>query len=121
MTVIYQTTFVKIGEFAPDAIAENMLITFKQGAPADLENYCFIHNHGELTADVQVGDVLEISGIEYPVTAVGDVANVNLRELGHVTWRFDGATEAEYPGTIHVSGLIPSAVEINAVLKIKRN
>ncbi|MCI7352962.1 MAG: PTS glucitol/sorbitol transporter subunit IIA [[Actinobacillus] rossii] len=120
MTIIYQTEFTKVGAFARDALAENMLITFKQGAPADLEDYCFIHSHGELISDLQVGDIAEFDGVAYPVTAVGDVASFNLKELGHVTWRFDGATTAEYPGTIHVLGEIPSAVKENSVLKIKR-
>jgi hypothetical protein len=31
------------------------------------------------------------------VTAVGDVAEQNLRELGHITLRFDGHREAEFP------------------------
>ncbi|TDQ57660.1 PTS system D-sorbitol-specific IIA component (Gut family) [Mesocricetibacter intestinalis] len=120
MSIIYQTTFSKIGEFAPDALTENMLITFKQGAPADLEDYCFIHSHGELTADIQAGDILDIDGICYPITAVGEVASFNLKELGHVTWRFDAAAEAEYPGTIHVKGDTPNKIKVGSVLSIKR-
>ncbi|MDY4281424.1 MAG: PTS glucitol/sorbitol transporter subunit IIA [[Pasteurella] mairii] len=120
MTIIYETEFTKVGDFARDALTENMLIIFKQGAPADLEDYCFIHSHGELTTALQVGDIAEFDGVAYPITAIGDVASVNLKELGHVTWRFDGATTAEYPGTIHILGEIPSAVKENSVLKIKR-
>ncbi|MGQ7143097.1 PTS glucitol/sorbitol transporter subunit IIA, partial [Escherichia sp. SS-MK2] len=26
-----------------DALSDQMLITFREGAPADLEEYCFIH------------------------------------------------------------------------------
>lgn len=121
MMIIYQTTFSKVGNFARDALEENMLITFKQGAPADLEDYCFIHHHGELSTDIQIGNVLEIDGIDYPITAVGEVASFNLKELGHVTWRFDGAVDAEYPGTIHVIGNIPIGIDVGSILKIKRN
>lgn len=120
MTVIYQTAFTHIGDFAREALKENMLITFKQGAPADLVDYCFIHSHGELNTDVRAGDVLDIDGSDYPITAVGEVASFNLKELGHVTFRFDGAMRAEFPGTIHVIGTIPSAVDLGSVLKIKR-
>lgn len=121
MSIIYQTEFTKIGTFAADALEDNMLITFKQGAPADLEDYCFIHNPQPLVADLQVGNVVELNGVAYPITAVGDVASMNLRELGHVTWRFDSATQAEYPGTVHLSGSTPSAVQIGSVLVIKRS
>jgi PTS system glucitol/sorbitol-specific IIA component len=120
-TIIYQTVVTKIGQFARDALAENMLITFKQGAPQDLEDFCFIHQHGELSTDVQPGDVLQINEQDFPITAVGSVASFNLKELGHVTFRFDAATEAEYPGTIHLIGDVPATLDVNSVLKIKRN
>lgn len=51
------------------------------------------------------------------MTAVGDVAEQNLRELGHITLRFDGQTAAEYPGTVHVAGPVPQAVAAGCVLK----
>jgi len=51
------------------------------------------------------------------VTAVGDVAEQNLRELGHITLRFDGQPQAEYPGTVHVDGPVPQAVTPGCTLK----
>ncbi|QPB42271.1 PTS glucitol/sorbitol transporter subunit IIA [Rodentibacter haemolyticus] len=121
MTVIYQTKFTKIGKFARESLAENMLITFKQGAPADLEDYCFIHSHGELQTDIQVGYMLQIDNKNFQITAIGQVASINLKELGHVTWRFDGANIAEYPGTIHVKGNIPTNITENTILSIIKN
>ena len=103
MTVIYQTTITHIGASAAMALDEQMLITFREGAPADIEEYCFIHNHGELSGA--------------PVTAVGDVAEQNLRELGHITLRFDGHREAEFPGTVHVAGPVPEGIAAGCVLK----
>lgn len=52
-----------------------------------------------------------------PVTAVGEVAEQNLRELGHITLRFDGHREAEFPGTVHVAGPVPDAIAPGCVLK----
>ncbi|EHB1432579.1 PTS glucitol/sorbitol transporter subunit IIA, partial [Salmonella enterica subsp. enterica serovar Infantis] len=49
MSVIYQTTITRIGQSAKEALGEQMLITFREGAPADIEEFCFIHCHGELT------------------------------------------------------------------------
>ncbi|CAM3886368.1 MULTISPECIES: PTS glucitol/sorbitol transporter subunit IIA [Avibacterium] len=121
MTTIYQTTFTKIGQFAPEALTENMLIIFKQDVPADLEDYCFLHQHGELLAEVCRGDVLMINNKSFEITAVGDVANFNLKELGHVTFRFDGAITAEYPGTIHLKGDVPVEINVNDVLTIIKN
>ncbi|MFC0322477.1 PTS glucitol/sorbitol transporter subunit IIA [Gallibacterium melopsittaci] len=121
MTLLYQTTFKKIGRFAREALEENMLITFKEGAPADLEDYCFIHSHGELQDDVNVGDIVKIDQTEFIVTAVGEVASFNLKQLGHITFRFDSAAQAEYPGTIHLQGEVPQQIDVNSVLTIIRN
>ena len=55
MTVIYQTTITRIGQSAPDALCDQMLITFREGAPADIEEFCFIHCHGELNGSLQAG------------------------------------------------------------------
>lgn len=89
MTVIYQTTITRIGQSAADALSDQMLITFREGAPADIEEFCFIHCHGELNGELKAGSQLQLGEARYAVTAVGDVAEQNLRELGHITLRFD--------------------------------
>lgn len=103
MTVIYQTTITRIGASATDALSDQMLITFREGAPADLEEYCFIHCHGELKGALHPGLQFTLGQHRYPVTAVGSVAEDNLRELGHVTLRFDGLCN-------QVNHLIPTRV-----------
>ncbi len=55
-----------------------MLITFREGAPADLEEYCFIHCHGELKGALHPGLQFTLGQHRYPVTAVGSVAEDNL-------------------------------------------
>lgn len=55
MTVIYQTTITRIGQSAADALSDQMLITFREGAPADIEEFCFIHCHGELNGKLKAG------------------------------------------------------------------
>ena len=117
MTVIYQTTITRIGASATMALEEQMLITFREGAPADIEEYCFIHNHGEFSGALAPGAELQLGEQRFPVTAVGAVAEQNLRELGHITLRFDGHSEAEFPGTVHVSGPVPDAIAPGCILK----
>ncbi len=46
MHTIFHTTITQIGGCARDALLDNMLITFREGAPADIEEFCFIHCHG---------------------------------------------------------------------------
>lgn len=92
---------------------------FLTGAPADLEEYCFIHCHGELKGALHPGLQFSLGQHRYPVTAVGSVAEDNLRELGHVTLRFDGLNEAEFPGTVHVAGPVPDDIAPGSVLKFE--
>lgn len=120
MEMIYCTKFINIGDIARESLAEKMLITFKDNVPAELADYCFIHCHGKLSQPIQVGDIVEFDGVDYPITAVGEVANENFSTLGHVTWWFDGAEQAQYPGSVHLAGSVPMNLNVNSVLKIKR-
>ena len=117
MTVIYQTPITRMGQGAAEALRDQMLMTFREGAPADMEEFCFIHGHGEMKGELKAGSQLELGETRYAVTAVGDVAEQNLRELGHITLRFDGQPQAEYPGTVHVDGPVPQAVTPGCTLK----
>jgi PTS system glucitol/sorbitol-specific IIA component len=40
----------------------------------------------------------------YTVTAVGELANRNLKNIGHVCLKFDARTSPELPGDIHLEG-----------------
>ncbi|MBV8041981.1 PTS glucitol/sorbitol transporter subunit IIA [Pluralibacter sp.] len=117
MTVIYQTTITHIGASARQALDDQMLITFREGAPADIEEFCFLHCHGDLVGSLRVASALKLGGQCYPVTAVGDVAEQNLRELGHITVRFDGQSTPEFPGTVHVRGPVPEDIAPGCELK----
>jgi PTS system D-sorbitol-specific IIA component, Gut family (TC 4.A.4.1.1) len=117
MTVIYQTTITRTRPERRRGPERQDADTFREGAPADIEEFCFIHCHGELKGELKVGNQLELCDMHYAVTAVGDVAEQNLRELGHITLRFDGQSQAEYPGTVHVAGPVPQAVIPGCTLK----
>ena len=54
MTMLYQTQVTKIGEFAAEALDDNMMILFDDNAPADVADYCYIHPHAALLDDIKV-------------------------------------------------------------------
>ncbi|OCG26077.1 PTS glucitol/sorbitol transporter subunit IIA [Gilliamella sp. wkB108] len=116
--VIYHSKINQIGEFAQEALADGMLILFKEGAPSDLADYCFIHSHDDLKHEIQIGQTLQLGKHVFNITSVGDVANVNFRELGHITLRFDGNHQAELPGTVHVEGEQPTQLFVGDEIKI---
>ncbi|WP_416414239.1 PTS glucitol/sorbitol transporter subunit IIA [Pantoea sp. App145] len=113
MKTIYESTFIAIGKSAAEALDDNFLITFGEGAPNDIAEYCFIHrsdiNPGE---NFSAGALITLGEHQYPITAVGDVARENLRDLGHITLRFDGSSSPEFPGTIHVIGKPPAVIHV---------
>lgn len=117
MSIIWHTTITRIGLSAADALSDQMLILFREGVPADIEAFCFIHCHGKLRGALLPGAQLELGQARYLVTAVGAVAQQNLRELGHITLRFDGRTTASYPGMVHVAGTVPQSVAPGCVVK----
>jgi len=112
MKTVYESTFISVGSCASESLEDDFIITFGEGAPKEVADYCFIHRT-EVNEGVAFGpgSILTIGEKEYPVTAVGDVARENLRDLGHVTVRFDGAVQAEFPGTVHVAGRPPASIE----------
>lgn len=112
MKTIYESTFVAVGACASESLDDNFIITFGEGAPKDVADYCFIHRTEVNEAgSIDAGSVMSIGEQEYPVTAVGSVARENLRDLGHITVRFDGAGQAEFPGTVHVAGCAPASIK----------
>lgn len=111
--VIYHSKVKQIGDFAKEALADGMLILFKEGAPSDLADYCFIHSHDELRQNLEIGQCIQLGKHTYRITSVGEVATTNFKELGHVTLRFDGNREAELPGSVHVTDEIPNQLNID--------
>ncbi|MFC1234378.1 MULTISPECIES: PTS glucitol/sorbitol transporter subunit IIA [unclassified Vibrio] len=104
---LYNISIIKVGECALEALSEDMLILFNESVPEDAAEYCFIHNHDTLKGDIAVGGKVDIDGVNYPITAVGDAVNQNLGNLGHITLRFDGANTADFIGSLHLSGAQP--------------
>lgn len=107
----YRTTILSIGQYAQEALADNMMVLFGEDAPEDIKEYCFVHSQDRLKSELDLNSTLLIGDCAYIVTSVGNVANHNLRELGHVTLKFDGQKTPELPGTIHLIGPeVPSVV-----------
>ncbi|MGU0056394.1 PTS glucitol/sorbitol transporter subunit IIA [Enterobacter hormaechei] len=116
MTVIYQTTITRIGQSAADALSDQMLITFREGAPADIEEFCFIHCHGELNGELKAGSELQLGEARYAVTAVGDVAEQTCASWAHHL-AFPRPAAGGISRTVHVVGPVPQAVTPGCTLK----
>ena len=59
-----------------------------------------------------------IDGQEYKITCVGYEAPITLKGLGHCTFNFSGAKEAELPGTIYCEAKPMPEIGIGSVIRI---
>jgi PTS system glucitol/sorbitol-specific IIA component len=96
----YATTVTAVGEQVPQFAGQGLLIWFAEGAPEELHFFAVLHRPTVTTGGVQAGDVVRIDDKVFRVTAVGEVANDNMVNLGHMDLKTNGATEAPLPGDI---------------------
>lgn len=98
----YSTKIIDIGTEAADMIEAGFFILFGEKVPDELKNYCYIIEVQPITKDIIPGKTIVLGDIQALITSVGNEVVTNLKNLGHVTVKFDGSTVAELPGTIYV-------------------
>jgi glucitol/sorbitol PTS system EIIA component len=116
MEPIYLTEVKEIGPEVAEFLEAGLLILFQTGAPPELAEIAVLHEPASRREDPpEPGDVLEIEGHEFRITAIGYKAWQNVQELGHAVFKFDGSPEAELPGQIHLEG--PGAENLGEVVR----
>lgn len=116
---MYKTVVKAIGAESHLFKDENMLILFGLNAPEELRDYCYNIEVTPVTEDINVGQVLVIGTNRYKITAVGDVVVKNLSDLGHITIKFDSATAADLPGTLHVESGVYPIIDLETSISIE--
>jgi PTS system glucitol/sorbitol-specific IIA component len=96
----YATTVTAVGEQVAEFVSSGLLIWFAEGAPEELHFFSVLHRPTVTAGGVRPGDLVRIDDKEFRVTAVGEVANDNMVNLGHMDLKANGATEAPLPGDI---------------------
>ncbi len=122
MATIYLTEITEIGPEVPEFIEVGYLILFQAGAPPELAEMSVLHEPESPRDDPpETGDILAIGDKELRITAVGERAWNNVRELGHVVFKFNGLDETELPGEIYVEETdgLGELVQPGARLEIK--
>jgi len=114
----YKTVVTFIGKNVDEMMKNNLLILFDNNAPEELKTFCILHSKSELEKEVKVHDRLLIDNQVYTITAVGDVANKNLKDLGHVVLNFNGSTNPELPGYIHLAPCLMNKIKAGTKLEI---
>jgi PTS system glucitol/sorbitol-specific IIA component len=96
----YATTVTAVGEQVAEFVGQGILIWFAEGAPEELHFFTVLHRPTVTTGGVRPGDLVRIDDTAFRVTAVGEVANDNMVNLGHMDLKANGAAEAPLPGDI---------------------
>jgi PTS system glucitol/sorbitol-specific IIA component len=120
MTALYQSTVTEIGELVPAFIAEGMLVFFGEGAPEELRDFCIMHEVSHKQDQVMVGDFFAIDDHEFEILAVGDVANENLMNLGHLNLKANGNNQADLPGDVCIAEVELPEIRVGAHFGITR-
>lgn len=117
--MVYETEIVDFGSSAEMFKAENMMILFGDNAPDDLADYSYIIKIHSVNGKIEPGMVVSFNEESYEITAVGGVVEKNLGDLGHITLKFDGAREAELPGTLYLENKELPDVEVGTTISIQ--
>lgn len=93
---------VAIGSGVEEFRVARILVFFGSGAPEELAEFSILHEPSVNLATVAPGDSVRLGAETFDVLAVGDVANQNLANLGHLVLKANGLTEPEMLGDVCV-------------------
>lgn len=98
----YSATVTKIGPYVSEFVDHNILVFFGAEAPEELREFAILHDGKDMHGRLLKGDQIKLDNQSYLVLAVGEVANDNLANLGHLVVKFNGEDEVEMPGDVCV-------------------
>ena len=119
MSLVYENRVKGAGDMVSAFQGEKMFILFGDNAPDTLKDFCYTIDIKDTNKEISVGQILDIDGSKFEITAVGNVAEKNLTSLGHMTAVFDGSKEAALPGSIYVENADMPELKIGTTIKIE--
>ena len=114
----YEAAVTNIGPMVTEFINAGILVFFGADAPPELVEFSIIHDGKDLKEDMVPGDVVMIDDESYKILAVGDVANSNFRNLGHLIMKFNGKDKVELPGDVCVESKPIPEVKVGTKLQV---
>lgn len=116
--VKYHMRVVEIGPLVEEFVHAGILVFFQVGAPPELAEFSILHEPSDSFTDVEPGDVVAIDGDRFRVTAIGEVANKNIRDLGHLIMKANGRSEPELPGDVCVEEKDLPPIRVGTIIQI---
>ncbi len=118
---IYRSAVVAFGAMADEFLADNIVILFGKGAPDELVDVSYIHEHKQPpSAVLAAGDIISIGGRDHEVLGVGEAVDSNFRTLGHLVLKFIDNAAVEMIGDVNLRGPVPSGIPVGTEIVITR-
>ena len=114
----YEARLTAIGPLVAEFTQAGIWVLFREGAPEEVAEFALLHDGQTLHAPVAPGDQLWLGADVFQILAVGEVANTNLGNLGHLVLKFNGQTAPELPGDVCVEARPLPEVPVGLTLKI---
>jgi PTS system glucitol/sorbitol-specific IIA component len=102
---LWSTTVDRLGELTHELIEGGCYILFGEPLPEALAEISIVHRTRQAPhRPIAAGDLLELGGVQLRLDEVGDLANVNLTDLGHVVVYVNSPEQPLLPGAVKASG-----------------
>ncbi len=84
----------------------------------EIKEYSFLVKKGTLLHDIHPGDFITLDENLFTIAQVGEIAQKNLIELGHITLKFGKPASSVMPGTIYLESTQVPSVDKGTILRI---
>ncbi|CUS03751.2 putative PTS system glucitol/sorbitol-specific IIA component [Candidatus Promineifilum breve] len=115
----YEGQITAIGPYVVEFLEANILVLFGLSAPEELAEFAVLHDGTTLHAPLATGDTLYVGSSSFQILAVGEVANANLANLGHLVVKFNGENEPEQPGDVCAEALPLPEIAVGMRIRIE--
>lgn len=116
---LWTATISHIGSDSAMMIEEGVVILFGEPVPPALADVALVHTNSEKAVrEIAPGDVITIGDATYTIDDLGELANNNLNELGHIVLYVKKTDQTVLPGAVIVSGATGITPTVGDVITI---
>lgn len=120
MSIIMKTTVAKVGKYSNKFLEEGLLILFsKDDVMSEVKNYSILVDQIEFSGQIEPQQKLYIDNESFEIKAVGSIAEKNLREISHVTFRTGNEDDSKLPGTLYLENKKYPNINEGTIIEIK--
>jgi glucitol/sorbitol PTS system EIIA component len=110
----------EIGLLVPTFKEDKILILFGPQAPKELREMAVIHEFEDLGEEpLKEGGTIQFGDESFTITALGNLANKNFKELGHISIYFQEPMDNVLPGAVFAAPHTFPTINEGTVIALK--